>query len=239
MHERSIFPFLRLFLCSEIIFQHHDRGLTKFQAGSEQPLVCVVIDNSSYPTVKNNTAYHAFGKYWMQARGFLNYRLKYCRPKVIYCICQPNELKREIKKKLEGPNGVQAKIWGFHGPPRPPLESPLTIRLTSLFVVFWDTVSSTQHGIHKQHFTGFLTIIRLKMWQQQSQTNWQVAPRNLLDNKFNALALLNGILSFCCDVAVERVILEVGECIELSKLLQREPSCCCKLRAKLERFMWV
>jgi len=23
----------------------------------------------------------------MQARGFLNYRLKYCWPKVIYCIC--------------------------------------------------------------------------------------------------------------------------------------------------------
>ena len=40
--------------------------------------------------VKNNsTAYHAFGKYWMQARGFLNYRLKYCWPKVIYCsACQ-------------------------------------------------------------------------------------------------------------------------------------------------------
>jgi len=38
--------------------------------------------------VKNNsTAYHAIGKYCMQARGFLNYRLKYCWPKVIYCIC--------------------------------------------------------------------------------------------------------------------------------------------------------
>jgi len=36
-------------------------------------------------------------------------------------ICQPNELKREIKKKTGG----QAKIWGGHGPPRPPLESPL------------------------------------------------------------------------------------------------------------------
>ena len=29
-------------------------------------------------------------------------RLKYCWPKVIYCICQPNELKREIKKKNGG-----------------------------------------------------------------------------------------------------------------------------------------
>ena len=51
-------------------------------------LVCIVINNSSYPTVKNNnTAYYTFGKYWMQSRGFLNYRLKYCWPKVIYCIC--------------------------------------------------------------------------------------------------------------------------------------------------------
>jgi len=23
----------------------------------------------------------------MQAKGFLNYRLKYCWPKVIYCVC--------------------------------------------------------------------------------------------------------------------------------------------------------
>ena len=34
------------------------------------------------------------------------------------CICQPNELKREIKKKTGG----QAKIWGAHGPLRPPLR---------------------------------------------------------------------------------------------------------------------
>jgi len=38
----------------------------------------------------------------MQARGYLDNRLKYCWPKVIYCsfycVCQPNELKREVKK---------------------------------------------------------------------------------------------------------------------------------------------
>jgi len=61
--------------------------MTKFHAGSEQPLVCVVMNNT-LPNVKsNNTAYHAFGKCWMQAGGFLNYRSKYCWPKVIYCIC--------------------------------------------------------------------------------------------------------------------------------------------------------
>jgi len=32
----------------------YDHCLTKFQAGSEQPLLFVVINNSSYPTVKNN-----------------------------------------------------------------------------------------------------------------------------------------------------------------------------------------
>jgi len=36
------------------------------------------------------------------------------------CICQPNELKREIKKKLGRQTGGQAKIWGGHVPPRPP-----------------------------------------------------------------------------------------------------------------------
>ena len=35
------------------------------------------------------------------------------------CICQPNELKREIKKKTGGPS---KKLGGGHGPPRPPLR---------------------------------------------------------------------------------------------------------------------
>jgi len=37
-------------------------------------------------------------------------------------MCQPNELKREIKKKTGDPDGGQAKIWGGHDPPRPPLR---------------------------------------------------------------------------------------------------------------------
>jgi len=52
-------------LVLKLIFQYHDRGLTKFHVGSSaQRLMCVVINNSSYQTFKNNnTAYHAFGKY--------------------------------------------------------------------------------------------------------------------------------------------------------------------------------
>jgi len=98
-------------------------GLTKFHAGSEQPLVCVVINNSSYPTVKNNhTAYHAFEKHWIQAKGFLNYRLKiFLVESYIYCICQPNDLKREVKKKNGGVQRVgQEKIWGAIAHTSPP-----------------------------------------------------------------------------------------------------------------------
>jgi len=40
-------------------------------------------------------------------------------------MCQPNELKREIKKKNWGANGKSNKNLGRHGPPRSPLESPL------------------------------------------------------------------------------------------------------------------
>jgi len=62
------------FLVLNWIFHHHDRGLTKFQTRSEQPLMCIVIRNSITPAVKNNnTAYQEFGKYWMHARGLLNY----------------------------------------------------------------------------------------------------------------------------------------------------------------------
>jgi len=57
----------------------------------------------------------------MQARGFLNYCLKYRWPKVIHCIClcQPNE--REIGKNLGGWTGDQAKTWGAW-PTQPPLR---------------------------------------------------------------------------------------------------------------------
>jgi len=56
--------FCDCFLVYKLNFQHEDRGLTKFHAGSEQSLVCVVIINFIYPNVKNNNAaYHAFGKY--------------------------------------------------------------------------------------------------------------------------------------------------------------------------------
>jgi len=61
----------------------------------------------------------------MQARGLLNYRLKLSWPKVICCIRQSNEFERKIKHKTGGPSGGQLKIWGWHGPPRPPIEPPL------------------------------------------------------------------------------------------------------------------
>ena len=41
-----------------------------------------------------------------------------------YNVNQTN-LNGKLGKKLGGQTGGQAKIWGDHGPPRPPLESPL------------------------------------------------------------------------------------------------------------------
>jgi len=107
------FHFCNCFLVSKWIFQHYDRGLTEFHTRSEQLLVCDVINNSSCPDVKNNnTAYRAFGKYWKQARGFLNYRLKYCWPKVIYCIFHSSKTNLNGKKNWGGvETGSQQKIW--------------------------------------------------------------------------------------------------------------------------------
>jgi len=56
----------------------------------------------------------------MQARGFLVDRLKYSWPKCIYCVCQPNELKWEIKKKTGGPAGGKQKCVGGMAHPGPP-----------------------------------------------------------------------------------------------------------------------
>ena len=58
--------FCHCVLVSKWIFKHHDGNLTIFHAESEQLLVCVVKNNSTYLTVKNNsTIYHAFRTYWM------------------------------------------------------------------------------------------------------------------------------------------------------------------------------
>jgi len=50
-------------------------------------------------------------------------------PSIICCICQPNELQREFKHKVGGPNWGPSKNLGGHGPPMAhpghPLESPL------------------------------------------------------------------------------------------------------------------
>ena len=49
----------------------------------------------------------------------LNYRLKYCWPKVIYFIYLPNELEREMKKKTGGASKNLAGPW--------PTQAPLSI----------------------------------------------------------------------------------------------------------------
>jgi len=52
MHERSIFPLLRLFLSFEMNFSIPRPRSDYISRGSEQPLVCDVIINFIYPTSK-------------------------------------------------------------------------------------------------------------------------------------------------------------------------------------------
>jgi len=47
----------------------------------------------------------------MQARGFLNFHLKYFWPKVFYCICQPNELNGKLRTELVVQTGGHANTW--------------------------------------------------------------------------------------------------------------------------------
>jgi len=65
----------------------------------------------------------------MQARGFLNYRLKSCCPQVIFCIVYVNQtnLNGKLRKKLVGSYKGPTKNMGVHGPPIPPLESQLAL----------------------------------------------------------------------------------------------------------------
>jgi len=50
------------------------------------------------------------------------------------CVCQPNELKREIKKKTGGAKRRAKQKTGGHGPTRPPLESPLLVDLSDTYL---------------------------------------------------------------------------------------------------------
>jgi len=80
-------------------------------SGRHKSLMCVVINNSSYPTVKNNKAYHAFVKHSMQARGFLIFRLQYCWPKVIYCICLGLSDGRYFTADLAEAGILKISVW--------------------------------------------------------------------------------------------------------------------------------
>jgi len=73
----------------------------------------------------------------MQARGFVNHRLKYCWPKIIYCSLYVNQtnLKGILIKNWGGAIRDQAKIWGSHGPPRPPLRIATVFDTNCKFVL--------------------------------------------------------------------------------------------------------
>jgi len=58
-------------------------------------------------------------------------RLKFCWLKSICCICQSNELEREIRQKTEGPSRGSANR------PGPPLEPPLWRYHCSVTYVTW------------------------------------------------------------------------------------------------------
>jgi len=69
-------------------------------------------------------------------------RLKFCWLKVICCICQSNELQREIKQKLWGPSKRPTKRLGVAmahpGPPR-----TATVALTLLCDARYSTMEKS------------------------------------------------------------------------------------------------
>jgi len=93
----------------------------------------------------------------MQARGVLNYRLKYCWLKLICSICRPNELEPEIKQKTgEGKLGASQKSGGHGGPPRLPLriatacmwreQAKAKAHIYVIYVNFWKLIIAFPNG---------------------------------------------------------------------------------------------
>jgi len=111
------------FIASNRIFHHHDRGLTKFHAGSEQPLVCVVINNTHYPVVKSNhtTVIMHLGNIERSLESFL---LSFEILQAESSAADVNQTNFNVKLST---NWEAAKNLGAFGLPRPPFESPLKL----------------------------------------------------------------------------------------------------------------
>jgi len=68
-------------------------------------------------------------------------RLKYCWLKVICCICQSNELEREIQHKTGGPSSGPAKNLGVPWPTQVPFRTAIGNTRTKhnqLLAIIWD-----------------------------------------------------------------------------------------------------
>jgi len=105
-------------------FHHHDRSLTKFYAGSESSLVCVVINIPHHPAVKTNNS--SLSCIWQILNAGKRASIKILL-EVICCSLYVNQTTLNVKSrtKLGGQAGGQPKIWGDMAHPGSPLESPL------------------------------------------------------------------------------------------------------------------
>jgi len=129
----------------------------------------------------------------MQARGFLNYRLKYCWPKVIYCICQPNELKREIKKKLEGAKqGANQKSRGAMAYPGSPLEPPLRVWYVEYYsahahIAWSQKFRKSEISLDSNPNPNKLVTVRIRIQSNSSPVQWSSLAGTSLGTKWTPL----------------------------------------------------
>jgi len=118
--------FCDCFLVSKLIFQLHDRGLAKFHAVSEQPLVCDVIIIFIYPNVKSKAQLimHSGNIECRLEVSKLPFKILLAESYLSVYVYQMN-LNGKLRKKLGGSSRGPSKNLGAIAHPGPPLESPL------------------------------------------------------------------------------------------------------------------
>jgi len=108
--QRSLFAAIDAIL-GAIVTSHTPKCNESAKVGQIINCVLAILLVSIFPVVPTNYDTAQIWRCWQNGRYFTKRIWQ-------HCICQPNEFKRDIKKKTGG----QAKNWGAHGPP---LESPL------------------------------------------------------------------------------------------------------------------
>ena len=149
----------------------------------------------------------------MQARGFLNYRLKYCWPKVIHCRCQPKNLNGKLSKKgganmgstknLEGPWLTQAplRIAIGKGTSKGIWSTEITLHILGCILIFRNKwVKSFTCAVCRSDLLLLSTIYRLPFYSHIAPPAGRISDKKVYQGIRRPIPIPTGFWDPCWNV---------------------------------------